>query len=82
MPNLCKYKNLFREPNTGLHKYRLLNIAIFDVLLTVIFAYCIAWFFEFSFFITLGILFLVGIVVHRLFCVRTTVDKLIFPTSI
>ena len=26
----CKYKNIFGEPNTGLHEYRILDIAIVD----------------------------------------------------
>jgi len=79
MLNLCKYKDMFGKPNTGLHKYRLFNIAIVDVLLTIIFAYGISWFYNVSFLYTLGILFLLGIFFHRIFCVRTTVDKLIFP---
>ena len=70
---------MFSKPNTGPHKYRLFNIAIVDVVLTIILAYGISWFFEYPFLRTLGILFLIGIIAHRLFCVRTTVDKIIFP---
>jgi len=79
MLNLCKYKDIFGKPGSGAHKYRFLNIAIVDVLFTILFAYGISWYFEYPFLPTLGILFLLGIFVHRLFCVRTTVDKLIFP---
>ena len=79
MLNLCKYKEIFGKPNTGIHKYRLFNIAIADVLLTIIFAYGISWFFKTPFFLTLGLFFLLGIILHRLFCVRTTVDKILFP---
>ena len=50
--NLCKYKNMFGAPNTGAHKYRFLNIAIVDVLATVIVAYILSWIFKTNFFWT------------------------------
>jgi hypothetical protein len=75
---LCKYQNILGKPNTGLHKYRIFNIAIVDVLLTIIVAFIISYFLSFNFFITLFILFLLGILLHRIFCVKTTVDKLLF----
>ena len=70
---------MFGKPNTGPHKYRFFNVAILDVVLTIIFAYGISWYFGYPFLYTLGILFLFGIFIHRIFCVRTTVDKFIFP---
>jgi fatty acid desaturase len=79
MNNLSKYKDIFGKPNTGAHKYRFFNIAIVDVAFTIIVAYGISWFFKFPFLITLGLLFLLGIILHRLFSVRTTVDKILFP---
>lgn len=79
MLNLCEYRDMFAKPNTGPHQYRIFNIAIVDVVLTILLAYGISWYFNYPFLPTLGILFLLGIFVHRLFCVRTTVDKLIFP---
>ena len=33
----CNYRNLFGEVNTGLHSYRLFNIAVVDVLVTLLF---------------------------------------------
>ena len=77
--SLCKYKNLFGEPGTGVHSYRIFGIAIVDVLLTILVAYIISFLTKFSFTLTLIILFILGIILHRLFCVRTTVDKLLFP---
>jgi hypothetical protein len=77
--NLCKYKNALGEPGKGIHSYRVFGIAIADVIMTIIGAFLISYFFKFSFIKTLLILFLTGIVLHRLFCVRTTVDKLLFP---
>jgi hypothetical protein len=76
---LCKYKNILGEPGKGAHKYRIFNIAIVDVLLTIITAFIIHLFNpNFNFFIILSILFIIGIILHRIFCVRTTIDKLLF----
>lgn len=75
--SLCRFKNIFGEPGKGVHSYRIFNIAIVDVLLTVLAAYIISKFTHYSFIITLIVLFLLGIISHRLFCVRTTVDNLL-----
>ena len=77
--DLCKYKDIFGKPNTGVHKYRLFGLAIVDVILTIIGGYLIAIIFKKSFLYTTIILFVIGIIAHRLFCVRTTIDKLLFP---
>ena len=77
--NLCKYKNSLGIPNKGMHSYRFLGLAIVDVIMTIIAALLISYFFKISFFYTSLSLFVLGIILHRLFCVRTTVDKLLFP---
>ena len=79
--NLCKYKNILGEPGKGAHSYRLFGVAIVDVIMTIIAAYIISYFFKYSFIYVLLILFASGIVLHRLFCVPTTVDKLLFPSN-
>ena len=78
---LCKYKDALGIPNKGIHKYRIFNIAIVDVLLTILLAAFISWYFTLSFYkflVVLLLLFLTGIFMHRLFCVKTTIDKLLF----
>ena len=80
--NLCKHKDVFGKPGEGAHKYRIFNIAIVDTLLTVLLAYVIAYFSGISLIYVIPGTFLLGIVLHRLFCVRTTVDKLLFPNGI
>jgi len=75
---LSKYKDILGKPKEGLHKYRLFGVAIVDVLLTIIVALFISYFFKLSFWITLVILFLLGIILHRIFYVRTTIDKVLF----
>jgi len=75
----CKYKNIFGEPNTGLHEYRILDIAIVDVILTIMVAFFINIYLpHYNVIVILIVLFLIGIISHRIFCVRTTIDKLLF----
>ena len=76
--DLCKYKNILGVPGQGPHSYRIFNIAIVDVILTIILAYIISYLFKISLVKTSIILFILGILLHRLFCVRTTIDKLLF----
>ena len=79
--SLCKYKDIFGKPGEGPHQYRIFNIAIIDTLLTVLLAYVIAYFSGISLIYVIPGTFLLGIVAHRLYCVRTTVDKLLFPNA-
>jgi hypothetical protein len=76
---LCKYKDVFGKPSEGVHKYRMFGIAVIDTVMTILGAYLISYFSGYTFWKVLVILFLVGIISHRLFCVRTTIDKIIFP---
>jgi len=46
---------------------------------TVVVAFIIARVFDFVFWKSLVVLFIIGIISHRAFCVRTTVDKFLFP---
>jgi len=77
--NLCKYKNSLGIPKKGIHSRRFLDLAINDVIMTIIGAILISYFFSISLIYTLISLFIIGIILHRLFCVRTTIDKLLFP---
>jgi len=76
----CDYSEIFGKVNEGIHSYRILNVAIIDVLFTFIGAYIIKKyiFTEFKYYEVLFGLFLLGIILHRIFCVRTTIDRLIF----
>ena len=74
----CPYKNILGKPSEGVHSYRFANLAMVDVIMTIIAAFIISALFTISFWKVLGVLFILGIVLHRFFCVRTTVDKLLF----
>ncbi len=76
--NLYKYKDLFGEPATGIHSYRIFNIAIVDVIFTLIFALLISYLSKISFIYTSIGMFSLGIFMHRLFGVKTTIDKILF----
>jgi len=77
--DLCRYKDIFGRPREGAHAYRLFDIAVVDVAATVLLAFVISRAFTNSFWKSLVALFIIGIIAHRAFCVRTTVDKLVFP---
>jgi hypothetical protein len=80
--NLCKYKNIIGEPNTGLRKkYRIFDVAVVDTVVTLLAVYLISYFSGYSFLYTLVITFIVMVISHRLFCVRSTTDRWLFPNS-
>lgn len=76
MPN----SSILGEPNEGIHAYRVGNIAIVDVALTVFAAWVVARLTNKSLWAVLLVFFILGIVAHRIFGVRTTIDKLLFPS--
>ena len=75
----CDYKNVFGAPNTGVHQYRLFNIAVIDLVFTVIASFLISKYFSYSFVKVLIFSLLLGVLSHWLFCVDTTVNKFLFP---
>ena len=81
MSGLCKYKNALGIPGQGIHSFQIGGIAVADVVMTIIGALIISWITKFNFINTLIILFLLGIILHRAFCVRTTIDKLLFSNT-
>tara|TARA_Y100000817_G_scaffold307171_1_gene293322 strand:+ start:10033 stop:10317 length:285 start_codon:yes stop_codon:yes gene_type:complete len=79
--HMKKYVNkLFGKPNVGIHSYRIFNIAYIDVIFTFIGAFFIQKLFypKKKYLKILLYLFLIGILLHRLFGVRTTIDRFLF----
>ena len=80
----CKYKDIFGKPREGIHQYRIFDIAILDVIGTIVLGYILHILnqkfdiVKMSFTHILILLFILSIVLHRLFCVRTTIDQLLF----
>ena len=70
--------DLLGKPGTGVHSIRVFNLAVMDILFTVIFAYVISKKFKKDFKLTLIACFVAGIILHRIFGVKTTVDHVLF----
>lgn len=68
----------FGPVGTGVHSIRVMNIAIVDVIATILGAMVVSKFGGYPFPQTILVLFIIGIISHRIFCVRSTVDKLLF----
>jgi hypothetical protein len=79
--DFCKYKDFLGVPGKGIHSYRLFGFALADIVMTIIGAYILSLLFGWTYWKTLLGLFLLGIALHRLFCVKTTLDKILFPTA-
>jgi hypothetical protein len=76
--DLCKYKNMAGEPGSKAYA-RIFTIRFMDLISVIIGSYLVSYMLGTSFWKTLVIIFVFGIIVHRMFCVRTAVDKLLFP---
>lgn len=75
---LCRYANMLGKPREGAHSLRFGGVAIVDVLLTVLVAWGWARYKHARLVPVVVCLFIIGIAMHRLFCVRTTVDRALF----
>jgi hypothetical protein len=89
MTDLCKYKDIFGKVGEGFHSVRLFNIAVFDLLGTLLIAYIISYFIHktkslsrvsiYIIFLTVFIILMIlALFLHKLFCVRTTLTKIVF----
>ncbi len=86
--DLCQYKNLFGIPGEGIRQYRIFDLAIFDFVVVFISTYILQIIlnrfvlplkYNISYLLLLLFVLLLGIVCHRIFCVRTGLDKKLFP---
>lgn len=75
----CPYANSLGLPGQDIYSYRIANIAVIDVILTLIATYILLMIINLPIHYSVIGLFFLGIGIHWLFCVRTTVDKLLFP---
>jgi hypothetical protein len=65
----------------GVHSKRIFNIAIMDVIASIIGAIIISFVFNVKLVYSIVGVFLSGILLHRIFCVPTTVDVLLFKKN-
>jgi choline-glycine betaine transporter len=74
----AQYSDVFGQPKTGFHALRVFDIAVNDLFGTVFISGIISYVFNYRFTAVLFILLVLGIILHRLFCVNTTINKWIF----
>ena len=76
--NICpfkKYSNIFGVPNTGVHSYRFLGTAVVDYILTILLALLLTWITDIPIVLTTIFSFIIGIIFHILFGVKTNTLK-------
>tara|TARA_B110000908_G_C10213225_1_gene431383 strand:- start:1428 stop:1658 length:231 start_codon:yes stop_codon:yes gene_type:complete len=66
------------EVGKGIHSIRVCDIAIVDLIMTVLAAWLVGWMLDKSVLYVFIILFLIGIILHRVFAVNSTINKRIF----
>ena len=76
--SLCKYKDIFGKVGEGAHSVRFFNFAVVDTFLTFVLAYIINYYLKSNVYLIFFILILLSIVIHRAFCVETTLTKMFF----
>ena len=67
----CQYKYIFGVPGQGIHQYRFLDTAIVDYIGSIMIAMIITKFTKVPLVITTICVFLLGILLHYLFCMKT-----------
>jgi hypothetical protein len=72
----CKYKDALGVPNEGIHRHRLFGFAIVDVVMTILGAFLISWLFKVKLWMSVVGLFALGVVLHKVFCVKTAFAKM------
>ena len=82
MTGLCPYKEILGVPGKGIHSTRFLGVAIADVVMTIIGGWLIAYSMKWNVAYTIAGMFVLGVLAHRAFCVRTTVDRFLFPNVV
>ena len=58
--------------------FRIGGIRVMDVIVTIISAAILSYVFKLPIYVTLPVLFVIGIILHRVFGIRTTIDKWLF----
>ncbi len=80
MFGLQKYRYIFGKPGKGIHRFRICNLAIVDILLTFLLAKIVqvTLFSHTSYSIVALCMFILGIFMHLLFGVQTPIQRFLF----
>ena len=78
----CPFKNIFGKPKEGAHKFRIFDIAIIDVIGTLLLAFLFYKLLKYTsindFILIFLLLIILSIFIHKFFCVSTTLTDKIF----
>lgn len=69
--DLCKYKNIFGVPGTGVHSWKFEGTSLFDYFGTIVLAMITTKITKIPLVITTIMLLFLGILLHYIFCVPT-----------
>jgi hypothetical protein len=72
-----KWKNILGVPKEGVHRVRLFGLALTDLVLTIILAVLISYWKNWNITVVFLSLIVLSILIHLLFCVDTTLIKLL-----
>ena len=67
---MCKYKDIFGKPGTGIHKYRWNKTAIVDYLGTIMLSMIISKVCDKPLVLTTIVCFIIGELLHYIFCIE------------
>lgn len=73
----CPFKNALGIPGEGVHSYRIFGLAAFDIIATIIVAIISSFYTNTSLALNFLGWFILGEVLHYVFCVKTAFLKLI-----
>ena len=72
---LSQYQNIFGEQGKGLHRFRLLDVAAIDYLLSILLSIAVSAITKFPLVLTTILIFILGIILHTIFGVKTSAVK-------
>ena len=76
--SICQYKDILGIPGKGFHSHYGFGFAILDLIATLIIAYYISKHYKYKFYHIFGGLMLLAIFLHKIFCVKTVLNNLLF----
>lgn len=79
---LCKFKHIFGKERQGFHAIRVFDLAILDVIGTIMIGFLISKYLKVNIIAVITLLFATAMFVHRLFGVNTKLNTLIFGTMV
>lgn len=71
--SLCKYRELFGKERHGVHSLRIGDVAVIDVLLSLILAWILSKTLNINYSYSAAIVFWVASIFHWLFCLRKSI---------